>query len=578
MSGRPDSKHLDLSVRLRKLSPGKRALLELMSNRTRIYGYQLAAQALFANGVTHIYGVSGVPMQELLAAAVEAGIRVIGTRHQQAAVLMAIAHNYTAGRMNAVVVVSAGPAVTNVATGLLVARDNAWPVVVLGGRRQGVIGGQDNFQELDAAELYKSITKWTTCIGKTGDIQNIINESFEVANTGQPGPVYLDIVEDVLRMQCTYSAVRATHSPTAEVTINQDEIEQVAELLRNAKHPAFIIGKGTRWSLVPDDLAELIEQQQIAFISSPMGRGILSDEHLLCFNDSKSQLQATADIVLILGARLNWTFRFGSQINPHAKIIHVDIDPHQAKKNENIYLGIIADAGDFVAALRAVLHEPVENKLLIDRRLWHKSLAVAREKHRTAVEERSVSVRIPMSPYRLMKELKESLPEDAILIADGNISMMAVQHLIPGKTPFSRFTAGTNGCMGVGVPFGIGARLSDPSRPVVVISGDMAFGISGMELETAVRCKVPLIVVVANNEGLSGGNIQRALYPAGHERVTMFESGIRYEKIAEAFGARGEYVVHPEQVRPAVERALEASRPTCINVMIDPYEEYLPDL
>ena len=577
MPDRPAPQELNIGERLRKLSPEKRALLDLMSSRTRINGHQLVIQTLVANGVTHIYAVSGVPVQETLAAAVEAGIRVIGTRHQQAAVMMAIAHNYVAGRVNAVVIVSAGPAVTNVATGLLVARDNAWPVIVFGGCRQGVIGGQDSFQKLDAVELYKSITKWTLCVSAIGDIQRIINEAFEVATTGRPGPVYLDIPEDVLRSACTCSSVEPPRSPMLKVTIKQEEIDQAAALLRNARQPAIILGKGTRWSLVPGDLAGLIEQHHIAFISSPMGRGILPDEHPLCFNLAKQQLQATADVILVMGARLNWTFRFGNQINPRAKIIQVDIDPEEVRKNEKIYLGIVADTGDFVARLRVALQAQPEQEQLTGRELWHTSLAAASDRQMAIVEERSMSDHLPMSSYRLMKELKESLPANTILVADGNISMMAVQHVIPGQAPFSRFTAGTNGCMGVGVPFGIGAGLCDPSRPIVVICGDMAFGISGMELETAVRCAVPVIVVVVNNEGLSGGRTQRELYPPGHERVTMFAPGIRYEKIAEAFGANGEYVDRPEQLRPAIERALKSGKPTCINVQADPCEKYISE-
>ena len=578
MPDKSASQQGNISDRLKKLSPEKRALLDLISSRTIINGHQLVVQALLANGVTHIYTVSGIPVQEMLAAAVDAGIRVIGVRHQQAAVLMAIAHNYVAGRINAIVIVSAGPAVTNVATGLLVARDNAWPVIVIGGRRTGVAGGQDGFQELDAAELYKSITKLSRSVGEAGDIPRIINEAFGLATTGRPGPVYLDIPEDVLRTLCTCRSVESPGSPTAKITIKQDEIDRAAALLRNARQPAFILGKGTRWSLVAGDLAGLIEQHRIAFISSPMGRGILPDEHPLCFNRAKQQLQASADVVLVLGARLNWTFRFGSQINPRAKVIQVDIDPEEVKKNDKVCLGIVADAGDFVASLRPALHEQPENELLTARELWHTSLAAARERQRAIVEERATSDRLPMSSYRLMKELKESISADTILVADGNISMMAAQHVIPGQMPFSRFTAGTNGCMGVGIPFGIGARLGDPSRPVVIISGDMAFGISAMELETAVRCAVPVIVVVVNNEGISGGLMQRKLYPPGHERVTMFEPGIRYEKIAEAFGAHGEYVDHPEQLRPALERALKSDKPTCINVSVDPYEKYMSEL
>jgi len=576
--GIAECQQMDLAERLNKLSPEKRALLELMSGRTRRYGYQLVAQALLANGVTHVYAVSGVPVQQLLGAAVEAGMRVIGTRHQQAAVLMATAHNYIAGRIDAVVVVSAGPAVTNVATGLLVASDNAWPVIVLGGRRQGIVEGQDSFQELDAAQLYRPITKWASCVAETSDISGNINRAFEVAVTGRPGPVYLDITENVLCTQSTSNHVYPSGTPGANVAGDKDDIERAAELLRNARRPACILGKGARWSLAPDDIAGLLEQHYIAFISSPMGRGILPEEHSLCFNHAKQELQATADVVLVLGARLNWTFRFGSQINPHAKIIQVDIDPDEVKKHSRTSLGIIADTGNFVAALRAAMHASAAAEPITDRALWHTSLAVARERRRAAVDERASSDRLPMSVYRLMKELKESLPADTILIADGNISMMAVQHVIPARTPFSRLTAGSNGCMGVGVPFGIGARLGNPSRPVVVISGDMAFGISAMELETAVRCDAPVIVVVANNEGLSGGCMERELFPAGHERVTMYEPGIRYEKIAEAFGAHWEYVDHPEQLRAAFDRALASGKPACINVKVDPYESFMSEL
>lgn len=573
----PDSKQVDLRERLKNLSPEKRELLKLISGRTRTHGYQLVVQSLLANGVTHIFALSGVPVQELLATAVEAGIRVIGTRHQQAAVMMAIAHNYTVGRLNAVVIVSAGPAVTNVATGLLVARDNAWPVIVLGGRKQGLIEGQGSFQELDATELFQSITKWSRCIDDVAEVPCVINDAFNKAVAGRPGPVYLDIIDDVLHMRCASSNVDMPGSLTVE-TASPNEIEQAAEMLRNARWSAFILGKGMRWSLVHDDLVAVIEQHHIAFISSPMGRGILPDEHGLCFNRAKRQLQEEADVIVVLGARLNWTFRYGSQINPGTKVIQVDIDSEEVEKNERISLGIVADVGHFVTSLRAALHGQLDKKLHTARTFWHASLARERDKQMYLVEKWSTSDRLPMSSYRVMKTLKELLPADTILVVDGNISMMAAQHVIPGRVPFSRFTAGSNGCMGVGVPFGIGAKLGDLSRPVVVITGDMAFGVSAMEMETAVRCAVPLIVVVINKEGLSGGNIQHELYPSGHERVTMFEPDIRYEKIAEAFGAQGEYVDCPEQLRPAIERALQSDKLSCINVSVDPYEKFMSEL
>ena len=171
---------------------------------------------------------------------------------------------------------------------------------------------------------------------------------------------------------------------------------------------------------------------------------------------------------------------------------------------------------------------------------------------------------IPMSPYRMLKEVREFLPRDAVCILDGNVFMAAAQQVLPSYMPVTRFTAGTNGCMGVGIPFGIGAKLAQPTRPVVVLCGDTAFGFSAMEMETAVRHQIPIIVVVVNNDGNSGALQQTALYPPGHERVTMFQPDIRYEQIMRAFGGAAEYVERPEQLRPALERAARSGVAACV--------------
>ena len=190
------------------------------------------------------------------------------------------------------------------------------------------------------------------------------------------------------------------------------------------------------------------------------------------------------------------------------------------------------------------------------------------------LESEMNAVTIPMSPHRLAKEVRDFLPRNAICILDGNVIMAAAQDVIPSCGPASRLTAGANGCMGVGIPFGMGAKLSHPDRLVVVICGDLAFGLNAMELETAVRHKIPLIVVVANNEGNAGSMHHKTLYPTNHERVTMFQPGIRYEKIMEAFGGYAEYVEHPEQLKGALERAVKSGSPACLNVKVNPDAPY----
>jgi thiamine pyrophosphate-dependent acetolactate synthase large subunit-like protein len=579
MSRNPESPRIVLKQRLNTLSPEKHALLKHRLNKQRTTGHQAVVDALIANGITHIYSLAGVPIQETLAAVVRSGIRIIGVRHQQAAVLMALAQNYTAGKACAAVIVSAGPAVTNIATGLLVAKDNAWPIVVLGGRCSLHTDVKGKFQELDGAELFKSITKWSACIRKPDEIASYINEAFSCATSERPGPVYLDIPEDVLvrEIERQPGDKPAGLSAPAPLPI-QDEINRAASLLQNARRPALIIGKGTRWHTDHKVLRQLVEQQKFAFISSPMGRGTLPDDHPLCYNHSKQQLQASADVILILGARLDWTFRYGSQINPDAKVIHVDTDPAETENNAKVTLKITADSGDFISALKEKLMLLPEAEILDCRNLWHQSLAAERDRKKAAIGTLSRTEQLPMSPYRLMRELKNSLPDNTILIIDGNISMMAAQHVIPANPPFSRITAGSNGCMGTGIPFGIGAAIQNPSRPVVVISGDTGFGMNGMELETATRHNVPVIVIVVNNDGISGGNVQQKFFPAEAERIAMFQPGIHYEMIAEAFGAGGIFVDHPEQIRAAIEHAVNSKKPTCINVMVTPHEQFISEL
>ena len=179
-----------------------------------------------------------------------------------------------------------------------------------------------------------------------------------------------------------------------------------------------------------------------------------------------------------------------------------------------------------------------------------------------------------MSPHRMFQEIKEFLPRDAVSILDGNVSMAAGQQTLPAYLPASRFTAGNNGCMGVGVPFAVGAKMARPDRLVIAICGDMGFVLSAMDMETAVRHKVPIIVVVANNEGNNGAIMEKALFPDRNERITMFQPDIRYENIVRAFGGHAEYVERPDQLRPALERTAGSGKASCINVSVDPFAPY----
>ena len=553
--------------------PVQRAIMETPLEHV-FDGHALVVRSLKDLGVTHAYCVSGTPIRETFAYCLQFGIRPIGVRNQQAGVLMATAQNYVTGRLTAISLLSAGPAVTNAATGILVAKDNCWPAVVLGGRRPLSMQGMGSFQELDAVPIFQSITKWSAAIPSTSDLPEYLKRAFEIATSGRPGPVYLDLPEDVLG-----GMVRSYRAPVVEAMRpplpNQTAIAAAAEILIQAKRPVLIIGKGIRWPEPYEALNRLVSEFGIPFITSPMGRGYLPDDHPLCYNHARTLAQRKADAVLIAGARLDWTFRFGAELARDAKLIQIDIHEPEIGVNVVPTVGIVGDAKEVLPQLAALLGCARNRQKELAS--WYEMLNEAKEKKLGNWRLQMSSDSIPMSPYRMLKEIGDFLPRDAICALDGNVFMAAAQQVLPSYLPASRFTAGSNGCMGVGISFAMGAKIARPERLVIAICGDTAFGLSAMDLETAVRHRIPIIVVVVNNDGNTGALMQEAYFPPEYERVTMYQPDIRYEAIVRAFGGHGEFVEHPGELGPALGRAARSGLPACLNVKVDSHAPYPRD-
>ena len=548
---------------------------EILKSMT-VDGHILVAESLKSLGVTHAYCLAGTPVRETFANCAKVGIRNIGVRHQQAAVLMAMAQNYIAGRLAAIAILSAGPAVSNAVTAVLVARDNCWPVVVLGGRRPLSMQGMGSFQELDGVPIFQSITKWSAVVDATAKIPEYLARAFQIAMSGRPGPVYLDMPEDVLTglaRSCELPSMEIIKAPAPDC----EAVARAADALLRAERPALIVGKGVRWSGAYEELRLMVDNFDIPFIASPMGRGYLPDDHPLCFNEARALVQSRADVVLLAGARLDWTFRFGSEFDPTVKIIQIDIHEREIGVNHTPHVGI---TGDLKTVLRQIVAHMVLKKQSYDKRRiapWWAILDEAKRGKTAPLDELTRSAKIPMSPYRMLGEIRNFLPRNAICALDGNIFMAVAQQVLPTYVPFSRFTAGTNGCMGVGIPFAIGAKLAEPDRLVMAICGDTAFAFHAMDMETAVRHGIPVVIIVVNNDGNSGGLMQRAFYPQEFERIMMFQPDIRYEAIMRAFGGHAEFVERPEGLRPALQRAVNSGKPACINVKVDPFAPYPSD-
>lgn len=557
--------------RFARLTPEQREVLKSRVSHRQQTGFDLVAKSLKEVGVTHIYGVAGLPSEPILPACKKHGIRPIGVYHHTAAVCMATSHNYQAGKLTAVALLSAGPAITNAITGMLVAYENGWPVIVLSGRRS-------SFQKFDAIPVVRHVTKHAVDVSSTNSIRKSIKQSYHVAMAGRPGPAFLDLHEDVLNGTGVFQGEinedcnnRCLQNPHPQIQ-SPSWVEHILELLDSASRPALVIGKGVRWSVDPKELQALVERYQIPFITSPMGRGFIPEDHSLCFNTGRTVLQGRADVVLVLGARLNWAFRHGNEFAPDAKVVRIDI--HRDEPDDAVIESefIQADAGDFVSQILQSEGRTSTNDDKEQREEWLVELQeAAQETNRLMAEKLNGDAR-PMSPYRLMKEIRDALPRDAICITEGNISMMSAQPVIPGYLPASRMDAGTNACMGVGIPFGIGAKISAPNRPVVVVAGDYGFSLSAMELEVCVRHNIPIVVVVVNNEGNNGGIKQTRYFPEeDSERVTMFQPGIEYDGLMKMFGGIGLTISDPDEVGPAMRKALEARQPTCLNVNVDPH-------
>lgn len=529
-------------------------------------GHTLTALALRRLGVTRVYGIAGVPVYETFAACVSQGMRVVATRHQQAAGLMSAAQNYLDGRVTSVALVSSGPAVTNLATALLVARDNGWPLIALAGPRPSKLRG--GFQELDAVPIYRPITKLAERLTDAGEIGRSLDRACAVAAGGRPGPVYLEISQDVLQQKCADSG-ESSPSLKEPCPVDAGAVRRAAGLLARAARPAVLVSESIRWSEPYAELNRLIERLDAPFAASPMGQGYLPDDHPRCYHAVRSFLLSSADVVLLVGAKLDWQFRFGAEIARDARLIQIAVHESDLETRVRPEVGLV---GDVRQVLRQLLQE-IDFARLAPDLPWREALDRKREEAASRWE--SEARKGPaISPLRLVAEIRDCLPRDAICVLDGNATLAAGQHILPSYLPASRLTPGHNGCMGVGIPFGIAAKLSHPGRMVVVISGDFAFGLNAMELETAARLRVPVVVVVANNAGNGGAVVQRRYYPESADPITMFGSDLRYDVMMAAFGGHGENVECAEAIKPALARAVESGLPACVNVRVDPDAPY----
>ena len=543
-------------------------------------GSMLVARALQDQGADAIFTIVAGPVTNVIGACGEIGVRPIGVRHEQGASFMAIAHGYVAGKVG-VAMTGSGPGVTNTVTGVHVAWDSGYPLLVLGGSAALHQRGRMTFQEADSVAMMQPITKWAIQADSAERIPELIAMGYHKALSGRPGPVYIDLPLDVLREEVEDIEIRRAISSTPPAKAHGDPllIEQAAELLLNAERPLLIVGKGVRWGgdEAFGDLQQLVDDLGVPFLTSPMGRGFIPDDHPLNVAAARSQAMRGADVVVVLAARLNWMFQMGQGFAPDAKLIQVDIDAEEIGLQRDVDVGIAGDVGHVLRQLGEALEGRTEG--LAEQRAespWRHELRETLARNAKRLAPLLASDKMPISHYRLMNEIRTAAPRDAIITVDGEITMATARQVLQSFGPATRLNSGTNACIGTGVPFAIGAQLARPEATVISVNGDSAFGFNGMEIETALRHNLPVIFIVDNNQGILGSTLEQGLFGDDYpERVGMYVPEARYDKVMEAFGGHAEHVERPEEIGPALQRALGAGRAALIDVAIDPEERQM---
>jgi acetolactate synthase-1/2/3 large subunit len=533
-----------------------------------VTGGQLVARALKAEGVAAIFTLCGGHIIDVYNGCVEAGIRIIDVRHEQAAAHAADAWARLTG-VPGCAVVTAGPGTTDTVTAVA----NAWraqtPMLVIGGQgalKQAYMG---SLQELDHVSLMRPVTKFAATVYHTERIPELIGTAFRQAYNGRPGPVFLEIPRDVLDAAVDESAVvdpgKYRSSP---VTLGDPRlVEEAARLLERAERPALLAGSQMWFCRGVAELENFVHTASVPTYLNGSARGMLPPGHPNLFNRSRREALAKADVILVVGTPFDFRLAYGKRLAPDAKIIQVDLEYGEIGHNRGVDVGITGSGPAVLDQIAGLIQARTADR----REAWLKHLRDAEQKALEKDLPHLNSDAVPIHPLRLAREINEFLTDDSIFIGDGGdvvtISASAIQMRRPGHW----LDPGPLGTLGIGMPFAIAAKVAFPQKEAFILFGDGAFGFNGFEFDTALRFNLPVVSVVGNNTAWNQIRYgQIAKYGSDRGDVANLLAPTRYDKVVEALGGYGEHVTEPKDIRPALERARASGRAACVNVMIDP--------
>jgi oxalyl-CoA decarboxylase len=536
-------------------------------------GFHLVIDALKLNGINTIYGVPGIPVTDLGRLAQAEGIRVLSFRHEQHAGYAASIAGYLTKKPGVCLTVSA-PGFLNGLTALANATTNCFPMILISGssEREIVDLQQGDYEEMDQLAIAKPLCKAAFRVLHAKDIGIGVARAIRAAVSGRPGGVYLDLpaklFPQVMDAEAGRKSLVKVIDPAPAQIPAPAAVKRALDVLRGAKRPLIILGKGASYAQADEDIRTFIERSGVPFLPMSMAKGLLPDTHPQCAGAARSTVLAQSDVVMLIGARLNWLLSHGrgkTWGEGAKKFIQVDIEPKEMDSNIEIVAPVVGDIGSCVAALTDGMGKdwqgPSED--------WINAINAKKEENIGKMASRLRNNATPMDFHGALGALRTVIRErpDAILVNEGANTLDLARGVIDMYQPRKRLDVGTWGVMGIGMGFSIAAAV-ETGKPVLAVEGDSAFGFCGMEVETICRYKLPVCIVVFNNNGIYRGT---DVDPTGRDPgTTAFVKDARYDKMMEAFGGAGVYATTPDELYRAVSEAMDSGRPTLVNAAIDP--------
>ncbi len=540
----------------------------------KINGGEMLVRSLEHEGVRNIFTLHGGHLDAIYAACRDHGMRVIDTRHEQAAAHMADGWARTTG-VPGVAMVTAGPGVTDAVTGVANAYMDSIPMILIGGRSPLADDDKLPLQAVDQMGIMRPITKWARSVTHTERIPEFVAAAFRYAMSGRPGPVFLELPIDVLFARADEERVQfpREYRPKLPAGPSKAALTQTLNWLREARRPAILAGGGVWFAQAASELVQFAELTRTPVMTNGKARGCIPDDHPLCFGGfgaihpaAHAKSGGSADLLILLGTRIGlFTGGRNSVIPRDARVIQVDIEGEEIGRNRDIELGVVSDCGEFlrqaIEALKAEKLDPHQE--------WLERLGAIRTATRHRFDDALKDHPGPIHPARMAHDIAQTLSPDAIVVADGGETAAWMSNAWSARYPGRFLSHGYLGCLGIGLPFAIACKAAHPDKQVFCIVGDGSAGLNFAEFHTAAKNGLPVTVAI-NNDRQWGMSKHGQDLMWGKGRAVATELGmVHYERAAEGLGAEGQLVERASDIAPALKRALSSGRVACLNIVTD---------